>query len=81
MIECARHVNLVKVPIDIMESEAMIDRILSEVSCKQKTMLKQLMDILEGDKLARLACASVSVRERELSEKTQQLLNLVLYSQ
>lgn len=60
MVECARHVNVVKVPTDTVESEALIGRLLSECDYKQQTLLKQLIGILEGDKLARLACVSVS---------------------
>ena len=67
MVECARHVSLVKVPTDPLESEAVISRTLSECDHRQRTLLKQLMAILEGDKLARLACVSVSFQTK-LSE-------------
>lgn len=60
MVECARHVNLVKVPTEAADSEAVIGRTLSECDYRQRALLKQLIAILEGDKLARLACASVS---------------------
>ena len=60
MVECARHVNLVKVPTEASDSEAMIVQALSECDHRQRTLLKQLIAILEGDKLARLAFASVS---------------------
>lgn len=61
MVECARHVNLVKVPMEAAESETLLSRVLSECDYKQHTLLKQLVSILEGDKLARLASAAVSV--------------------
>lgn len=61
MVECSRHVNLVKVPTDISESEALIGRTLQECDYKQRGLLKQLIGILEGDRLARLACMSVSM--------------------
>jgi hypothetical protein len=60
MVECARHVNLVKVPTETSDSETVIGRMLSECDHRQRTLLKQLIAILEGDKLARLACVSVS---------------------
>lgn len=60
MVECARHVNLVKVPTDAADSEAVIGRTLSECDYKQRSLLKQLIVTLEGEKLARLATASVS---------------------
>lgn len=62
MVECARHVSLVKTPTDATDSETLIGRVLSECDYKQHALLKQLLSILEGDKLARLATASVSVR-------------------
>lgn len=61
MVECAKHVNLVKVPTDISDSEAMIGRILSECDYKQRALFKQLLTILEGENLARLAFASVGL--------------------
>ena len=61
MVECARHVNLVKAPTDAVNSETMIGCALSECDYKQHSLLKQLLNILEGDKLARLATAAVSV--------------------
>ena len=64
MVECARHVSLVKVPTDPLESEAVISRTLSECDHRQHTLLKQLMAIMEGVKLARLACASVSFQAK-----------------
>ena len=57
-MECAKHVNLVKVPTDISDSEAMIGRILSEYDYKQRALFKQLLAILEGENLARLAFSS-----------------------
>ena len=61
MVECARHVNLVKAPLDVTDSETLISYTLSECDYKQHTLLKQLIGILEADKLARLATAAVSV--------------------
>ena len=61
MVECSRHVNLVKVPANATESEALISRTLQECDYRQRSLLKQLVGILEGDKLARLSCTSVSV--------------------
>lgn len=60
MVECARHVNLVRVPTEAADSDALIRRVLSESDYKQQMLLKQLISILEGDKLARLACEAVS---------------------
>ncbi len=61
MVECTRHVNLVKVPTEASESEALIGRTLSECDHKQRSLLKQLVGILEGDRLSRLACTAVGL--------------------
>ena len=61
MVECARYVNLVRVPMEISDSEALIDRAMAECDVRQQSLLKQLIGILEADKLARLAHACVSM--------------------
>lgn len=60
MVECARHVNLVRVPIETSASEALIGQALLECDARQCSLLKQLITILEADKLAKLAFACVS---------------------
>ena len=75
MVECARHVNLVKVPTDAAESEAVIGRTFSECDLKQGSLLRQLMSILEGEKLSRLAMASESQQDlTNLQSASQSLL-------
>lgn len=61
MVECARYVNLVRVPMETSDSEALIGRALAECDVRQQSLLKQLISILEADKMARLAYACVSV--------------------
>eukprot|EP00731_Ephydatia_muelleri_P020275 Em0013g2a len=52
-MECARHVNLVKVP--AMSSEVMMDSVLRDCTFQQKLLISQLVKILDGDHLARLS--------------------------
>ncbi len=61
MVECARHVNLVRVPLDTNDSNGLISQVLSECDSKQRSLLSQLINILEVDKLAKLAYSSVSI--------------------
>ena len=58
MVECSRHVNLVRVPVE--KSDPLLERVLGEVGHRQRELLSRLVRILEGDHLARLACANVS---------------------
>lgn len=64
MVECARHVNLVKAPTEIADSETQLALVLSDCDYKQQALLKQLVSILEADKFARLATTAVSVEVR-----------------
>lgn len=58
MVECSRHVNLVRVPAE--KSDPLLERVLGEVGHRQRELLSRLVRILEGDHLARLACTNVS---------------------
>ena len=58
MVECSRHVNLVRKPAE--NSDSPLERVLGETGYQQRMLLSQLIRILEGDHLARLACADVS---------------------
>ena len=60
MIECSRHINLVKVPAE--NSDMLLSKAIQEAGYHRKILLRQLVDILEGDHLARLACANVSAK-------------------
>ena len=68
MVECSRHVNLVRVPAE--KSDPLLERVLGEVGHRQRELLSRLVRILEGDHLARLACTNVS----ELCENSLQHL-------
>ncbi len=57
MLECARHLNLVKTP--PVNSDLLMDRALCEGGYHQRTLLARLVKILEGEHLSRLACTSV----------------------
>lgn len=58
MVECSRHVNLVRVPAE--NSDSLLERVVGEAGYHQRALLSRLIRILEGDYLARLACANVS---------------------
>lgn len=58
MVECSRHVNLVRMPAE--NSDSLLERVLGETGYHQRTLLSRLIRILEGDHLARLAYADVS---------------------
>jgi len=59
MVECARHVNLVRVPIETGDSEILISQTLADCDPRQRSLLNQLISILEADKLAKLAFVDV----------------------
>ena len=59
MVECARHVNLVRVPIEPSDSEVLISQTLADCDPRQRALLDQLINILEADKLAKLAFVNV----------------------
>lgn len=58
MIECARHINLVKIPAE--NSELLLNRAIQEASYQRRALLRRLINILEADHLARLTYANVS---------------------
>lgn len=58
MVECSRHVNLVRMPAE--NSDSLLERVVGEAGYHQRALLSRLLRILEGDHLARLACANVS---------------------
>ena len=58
MVECSRHVNLVRVPAE--NSDSLLERVVGEAGYHQRALLSRLIRILEGDYLARLACTNVS---------------------
>ena len=59
MVECARHVNLVRVHIEPSDSDILVTHILNDCDARQRSLLKQLINVLEADKLAKLAYANV----------------------
>lgn len=59
MVECSRHINLVKVPAE--NSDILLSRVIQEASYQRRILLRRLVEILEADHLARLAFANVSL--------------------
>ncbi len=57
MIECSRHINLVKVPAE--NSDLLLTRAIQDASYQRRVLLRRLVEILEADHLARLAFANV----------------------
>ena len=70
MVECARHINLVRSPAD--NSDMLLDRVMTGCSYQQKTLLQKLYKLLQNEHLARLAMANVR-REREGVKQNQVL--------
>ena len=72
MMECVKHINLVKVPPE--NSDLLLEKVLLECGFQQRRLLSTLLRILQGDHLARLTCkqvqstASTSVNLRVLSK-------------
>ena len=75
MVECARHVNLVRLPPPPpppplavepggLEVGGALERGLSDGSLQQRALLHSLVQVLQGDYLARLSCHHVSAARR-----------------
>ena len=58
MVECARHINLIKIPAE--NGDDLLESTLAECGHQEKALLQLLVEILQGDHLARLTCANVS---------------------
>lgn len=57
MMECVKHINLVKVPPE--NSDVLLEKVLLECGYQQRRLLSTLLRILQGDHLARLASEQV----------------------
>ena len=57
MMECVKHLNLVKVPPE--NSDLLLEKVLLECGYQQRRLLSTLLRILQGDHLARLSCKQV----------------------
>ena len=58
MMECVKHLNLVKVPPE--NSDLLLEKVLLECGFQQRRLLSTLLRILQGDHLARLTCQQVT---------------------
>ena len=58
MVECARHINLVRSPAE--NSDMLLERVMSGCSYQQKNLLQKLYKVLQNEHLARLVLANVS---------------------
>ena len=64
MVECARHINLVRSPAE--NSDLLLERVMSGCSYSQKSLLQKVYRLLQNEHLARLVMANVrGERERE----------------
>ena len=66
MVECARHINLVRSPAD--NSDMLLERVMTGCTYQQRTLLQKLHKLLQNEHLARLVLANVrreGERERE----------------
>ena len=57
MMECVKHLNLVKVPPE--NGDLLLEKVLLECGFQQRRLLSTLLRILQGDHLARLTCQQV----------------------
>ena len=57
MMECVKHINLVKVPPE--NSDVLLEKVLLECGYQQRRLLSTLLRILQGDHLARLTSEQV----------------------
>ena len=71
MMECVKHLNLVKIPPE--NSDLLLEKVLLECGFQQRRLLSTLLRILQGDHLARLTCQQV------LSQPLSRILWLELY--
>ena len=58
MMECVKHLNLVKIPPE--NSDLLLEKILLECGFQQRRLLSTLLRILQGDHLARLTYQQVT---------------------
>lgn len=58
MVECARHINLVRSPAE--NSDLLVERVMSGCNFQQKTLLQKLYTLLQNEHLARLSMVNVS---------------------
>ena len=61
MVECARHINLVRSPAE--NTDMLVERVMAASSYQQRSLLTKLYMLLQNEHLARLVLASVK-RER-----------------
>ena len=66
MVECARHINLVRSPAD--KSDMLLERVMTGCTYQQRTLLQKLHKLLQNEHLARLVLANVR-REGERQER------------
>ena len=64
MMECVKHLNLVKVPPE--NSDLLMEKVLLECGFQQRRLLSTLLRILQGDHLARLTCQQVGRGHRSI---------------
>ena len=57
MVECARHINLVRSPAE--NGDALLEKVLSSCSYPQRTLLQKLYRLLQSEHLARLVMTNV----------------------
>lgn len=67
MVECARHINLVRSPAE--NSDLLLERVMSGCSYSQKSLLQKVYRLLQNEHLARLVMTNVrGERERTLRQ-------------
>ena len=77
MMECVKHLNLVKVPPE--NSDLLMEKVLLECGFQQRRLLSTLLRILQGDHLARLTCQQVG--RQFIDPHPLPLFHMPLYSQ
>ena len=63
MVECARHINLVRSPAE--NSDMLLERVMAGCSYQQRNLLQKLYKLLQNEHLSRLVLANVSRNEDE----------------
>ncbi len=78
MVECARHINLVRSPAD--NSDMLLERVMTGCSYQQRTLLQKLHKLLQNEHLARLVLANVRRKtERGKSEVEIVIIKSFIY--
>lgn len=62
MVECARHINLVRSPAE--NSDMLLERVVAGCSYQQRSLLQKLYKLLQNEHLARLVLTNVSGKGR-----------------